>query len=171
MLNKINKDNQDKQRPKFPWKEMSRIGWESLWEGEACGWSSGRRSLSVKPFRMKRNWVRSLRISFRQHDQLVQKIWQNLAWKGSLEKKYVNWLRKITVRLKVGELRQPGDTHTCVRIRGSRGVYVGRVQFVFLFLFSLQVLVFVCLPYVFVVYLSCVCRSMQSPALDEASFP
>lgn len=35
MLNKINKDNQDKQRPKFPWKEISRVGQKSLWEGEA----------------------------------------------------------------------------------------------------------------------------------------
>lgn len=57
-------------------------------------------------------------------------------WHGrKFVKKNVNWLRKITVRLKVGELRQPGDIPTCVRIRGSREVCVGRVQFVFLFLF------------------------------------
>lgn len=147
MLNKIKKDNQDKQRPKFPLKERSRIEGESPWEGEAWDWSSGRRSLSAKPFRMKRNWVRSLGISFRQQDQLMQKIWQYLAWKGSLKKKcQLPEKVDLRVRLKVGELRQPGNIHTCVQIRGSRGVCVGRVQFVFLFLFSLQV--FVCLPHV-----------------------
>lgn len=160
MLNKIKEDNQDKQRPKFPLKERSRIEGESPWEGEAWDWSSGRRSLSAKSFGMKRNWVRSLGISFRQHDQLRQKIWQNLSWKGSLKKKIVNCLRKIRVRLKVGELRQPGDIYTCVQIRGSRGVCVGRVQFVFLFLFSLQV--FVCLPRVCGISLTC----MQKHAIS-----